>query len=322
MYILSVFIASLVAIMVVGCGGGSGNGSVVPLTNDQNPPTTQGNNVTPPEDNPNTIINTQIVEDGITSIGTSTGLTGDIRKLGLVEFKSNSSLLSGRSKQYVSAGAGFTIQEYDLTATAQLDTCTLYQNGLVVEGELENNFDYVPPEFIDAGEVLPMLSPSGTYGELDKTFDALQNIVYEADLSTLTYPAPNDLTIDIAGGDFPAFSNIPIPNLEELVVIDNPRVDGDIDYGNPSFRWVASSDPNTIIAITLTTIVANVNTVICMVKDDGEFFLPAFANVFNGGNYTYVSRNILRKVNNYTKQGDSLLITSRFSINAFDSYSF
>ncbi len=321
MQILGVLTAFLIAVMVVGCGG-SGGGSVALLANDQSLPVEQDDNDQLSETNSSPATNPLNSGNSGSTVANSAGLTGRVEKLGLVEFQSVSSLSSGLGREYITANAVYTVQQYDLTASAQLDTCTLYQNGSVVEGVIEDATDYVAPEFIDAGEVFPISSASGSYGELKKTSDALQTIAYEADLGTLTYPAPNGLAIDIAGGEFPAFSNIPIPDLEELVVIDNPRVDGDVDYGNPSFRWVASSDPNTIIAITLTVQIANVDTVFCTVKDDGEFDLPAFANIFSGGNYAYASRNILRKINNYKKQNEALLITSRISTHSFDTFYF
>lgn len=127
MHKIRVFTASIIAVLMVACGGGSGNGSQVPLTNDQNPPTVQDNNVLIPEDNLNPVVKPHIAGDGVSTVVTTASLTGEVKGLGLVGFVTNKSIfISSRSRPDVTANATFIIQEYDLRATDQRgQICTM-----------------------------------------------------------------------------------------------------------------------------------------------------------------------------------------------------
>ena len=125
---------------------------------------------------------------------------------------------------------------------------------------------------ISAGETITVTSAAGTYATLVETiFGDTDNVYLPQD--GLTFPLPENLTIDISGGEFPAFTNISVPNAPPL---DISPTRSDTITADTEFSWTPSSVPTS--AITIEASYATDNgflDIFCLARDDGSFSYPA-----------------------------------------------
>ena len=125
---------------------------------------------------------------------------------------------------------------------------------------------------ISAGETITVTSAAGTYATLVETiFGDTDNVYLPQD--GLTFPLPENLTIDISGGEFPAFTNISVPNAPPL---DISPTRSDTITADTEFSWTPSSVPSS--AITIDASYATDNgflDIFCLARDDGSFSYSA-----------------------------------------------
>ena len=131
-------------------------------------------------------------------------------------------------------------------------------------------------------------------------------IVYTAP-DELSTPLPQNLTVDLPGGDFPAFSNVSVPNASPLNI--SPAPEETVD-ANTQFQWTGSAGATNSIGIDLTF---GTLDVFCVVRDDGSFSFPANIRSQIGSSeasFVDYSRNAF----NIVTRGDSAL----FIFNGFE----
>jgi len=206
-----------------------------------------------------------------TDIGGATGIT----KFGIV---------TTDDEEPVSFEAGFYSIPQQIAPTVLLeeyrpttDSCEVTNISLTADATiLPDSFGDLVVNFISAGDVLTISSPSGSYAELVKN-EQFGFVLYTMDDDVvLPAPAPANLSINIPGDDFPAFNSVAIPATDPLQV--STPASGEPFTANTTFSWVASSKPNSFIDIYASTFSPNFTEIIsvdCTVIDDGSFVFPA-----------------------------------------------
>ena len=160
-----------------------------------------------------------------------------------------------------------------------------------IEG-VENDF-----VTLTAGDALTVTSPAGTYASL-ALFSAFGISGYTTD-SELTGPAPSGLTIDIPGAQFPAFTNVPIPDVTILNGV-SPSVDSNVT-ATTTFTWTAGSNPDSRILI-------DAGDLSCIALDDGNFSIPAATQAELGSGFNELSYDIQRLAIAFRQSGNALLL--------------
>ena len=126
---------------------------------------------------------------------------------------------------------------------------------------------------ISAGETITVTSPAGTYATLAEMTLAGNDNTYLSQNSLALPFFPENLTIDISGGEFPSFTNISVPNTPPL---DISPTRSDTITADTEFSWTPSSVPTS--AITIEASYATDNgflDIFCLARDDGSFSYPA-----------------------------------------------
>ena len=156
-----------------------------------------------------------------------------------------------------------------------LDTCsTLIEEEGFDDDDLENIARGA--NNISAGETITLRSSAGTWLTLSRIQDA-QSIIYLPEVELPSSIAsgldtvPNGLVIDIPGDDFPAFTDVLIPDVAPLSGV---TTNGAIVTPATLFQWDAGSDnPSVFIVIELESIDEE-TSITCSAADDGEFSIP------------------------------------------------
>ena len=120
-------------------------------------------------------------------------------------------------------------------------------------------------ERITAGDQLIVSNPAGTYATLlpsDKSVGSYSDYFLDS------LPVSKQFTMSIPGDEFPGISQLEIPDLTPLELLQPTHS----DKLNPEtvYRWIPDSDDNSHITI---SIYGNFSF-LCHVDDDGEFSLP------------------------------------------------
>ena len=184
-----------------------------------------------------------------------------------------------------------------------IDSCTVSNEGstnvditapLVCSAEL-------PAESVSAGLNLTFSSAAGTFADLPRLLTDGET-TYTTNVP-LPRP-PNEVTLDIPGDTFPAFSAVQIPDLEDLVVT-SPAT-GDVLRSDTTITWNAAIDgDNSRLLLTATD--ANV-TVDCSLADDGDFSFTAETQAELGELFGASSFSIRRQNLTSPTRGDSGLV--------------
>ncbi len=141
----------------------------------------------------------------------------------------------------------------------------------IIDGQQPSELDEAVAIFndrvtISAGESLVLTSPLGTFATLNRAMDG-DSIFYLANDGLDNIPA--ELTLDIPGDAFPAFSNLAIP---ELADITDLSVTESVLTDTSSFTWTPTGSSDTILVMDLDYESAVIS---CEIVDDGSFTLPA-----------------------------------------------
>ena len=161
--------------------------------------------------------------------------------------------------------------------------------------------DSLPAQTISAGNNLLLSSSAGTYADLSKQ-EMDESITYTA--STPLPRPPDGLTIDIPGDTFPQFSDVEIPDLEDLN-ISSPG-DGEALTSDTSIRWTAASvRENSRVLLSASD--AGV-TVTCSLADDGRFAFSTATQAQMGELFSAAEFSVRRQNFVSPTRGDSGLV--------------
>ena len=207
----------------------------------------------------------------------------------------------GLSGGFLAASDRATFEEYLRPGTTGSDACTV------------TRFDSTPPPSVprpptpDAGEVLTVSSPGGTYAtlfrrrEMDRTA-TVPSYTYEiaADAS-LTRPVPSGLTLDVPGGEsVPALTALAFPDVQPLELLDPlPARDIRVDV-DTAYRWVPGPEPLASVEIGL---LGRESYVECSARDDGESALPPATVAEAGRRFVGTFARIVRVVSTIASPG-------------------
>lgn len=141
----------------------------------------------------------------------------------------------------------------------------------VIDGQQPSELDEAVAIFedrvaISAGESLVLTSPLGTFATLNRAMDG-DSIFYLENDGLDNIPA--ELTLDIPGDAFPAFSNLAIPEATDITDLSVSEV---VLTDTSTFTWTPIGSSNTILALDLDYESAVIS---CEIVDDGSFTLPA-----------------------------------------------
>lgn len=296
--LLSIFAAS----MLTACGGGSSSG-------DSNTDTTAGNTTTGDT--------TGGDMGGSTGGGTGGGTGDSVTLLGFVDvdqFFDGASLISGE----LTAGFLRSTTPINLTAlTNELrptsDVCEVEENVGFFD-DLEDDItgiDFTEFVTISAGETITFTSPAGTYTTLNReSAFGFSGYALELDANN---PVPANLTVDIPGDEFPAFSNVAVPAAAPLTGL-NISTGNQVNAGS-TITWDAGSNPGSTMSISLSSAFDINNTTMthvdCFVVDDGSFTFPAATQSQMGG--LLFDHTITRDNFTIIQNGNTVLVVSAHS---------
>jgi hypothetical protein len=179
-----------------------------------------------------------------------------------------------------------------------------------VSNDTENNTDdetallcstALPAQSVSAGSNLLFSSAAGSYADLAQQI-SVDNITYSTD-SALPRP-PNGLTLDIPGDDFPAFTAVQIPDLQDLQII--APATGEPLRSDTTITWNAATDAANSRLI-LTASDADV-TIDCSLADDGSFSFSAATQAELGELFAASNISIRRQNVTSPTRGDSGLV--------------
>lgn len=195
------------------------------------------------------------------------------------------------------------------------DTCTVTTVGFDVDPD-----DYLTPDFdstvaaetVSAGDVLTLMSGAGSYIELVRE-TALGLTFYSSSPETVDGPIPAQLTLNIPGDEFPAFSNISMPVVQTLLMTAPTSTSSITPTTN--ITWIAGSNPDALLDISVFKINANstFTSVDCIASDDGSFSFPAQTQAEMGSDFVGLPLEASRYVIELHQQGDALLLLTASS---------
>lgn len=158
----------------------------------------------------------------------------------------------------------------------------------------------------NAGETMTLTGPDGTYVSTAFSDDRLD---------FAPFPAPDDLTLDLSGMEFPAFSNVDVP---PLILPTNFQLStgNELRVGT-EFTWdeAGSQDGTLHLIVNAFSTNSQFVTLKCRMNDTGSYTLPA--NVEDalvnslGADFALTGTEIDKKAVNIVTQGDALLVVTR-----------
>lgn len=169
------------------------------------------------------------------------------------------------------------------------------------------------PPTISAGEVINLTGPSGTLAELTRQPNNPGPFDYALTGMTLDPANAIDLTFDIPGDEFPAFSNISAPNSISINGV-SPPLDSTVS-ANTVFNWTPGLPGVTHMSISMRfdTNIAGSVFVSCFIEDDGEFEIPQ--NLRNSiGDASASGWNLDRRHFVNMEQGNAIIQVQRYTV--------
>lgn len=282
---ITIALSALLPIFLSACGGGSS---------------------TPASMNP---------EDPATTNRVTGAISGNVKHLGIVgveAFTSDNEVEAfGTFFEYPNTLAG---ELFNDAFNPTLDTCIVD-----VFEELEGNTQSpeinstAVPTLVSAGEVLNLSSQAGSYLDLQRQTQAGIQF-YGDDQGAITGSLPSQLTLDIPGDTFPAFSNISFPTVEPLVIIT--PILGETITANTGFSWTPGTNPDAHILISATEFSASGEgvTIECLVRDNGVYAFSPEIKTELGDDFFAFSANVSREASAVFQRGNALLILTASSL--------
>lgn len=230
--------------------------------------------------------------------------TEPVTKLGTV-FISSYPLSVGRKADIV---AFFEEYDEDVSNAVELiwkstdDRCDISSFDSLIFPEVSESQNN--GRLISAGKTLIVSSPDGTLLTL---VPGMQSVLGYYGNESLTLST--DMTLDISGNDdFPAFSNVAIPDAPTLENFDH--LDRQLTQDS-TLSWTGSNNPDTQLNITISSdelTYAN-SSIDCTIIDDGTFKLPTEVvskiGNFSNGSVVYGGN---RLTVNIVQSGSTLLV--------------
>jgi hypothetical protein len=194
-----------------------------------------------------------------------------------------------------------------------LDTCTVDVIEVLDGNTQSPDIDSTAvPTLVSAGEVLNLTSQAGSYLDLQRqTIAGFQ--IYGAEQGAITGTVPSQLTLDIPGDTYPAFSNISFPTVEPLIVIT--PILGETITAESGFSWTPGLNPDAHILISAAEFSPFTEgvTVECLVRDNGVFAFPAATRTELGEDFFAFSADISREATAIFQRENALLILTASS---------
>lgn len=261
-YALMLFFCVL--LILSGCGS-SGGGDDDENSNDNN------NN---PVNDPNTNDSGSNQDPGTDSENPDSSENRTIRMVGMVglvenDANSNSGTEITAFASFLEYEASFDVPEGASSPfSALVGTCEINNSGSddfddVPEIEPEDNTEFVQ---IDAGEAVKISSAGNDYLNLAR-FDVGGSAKFYGS-EEISGPMSPDLTLDIPGAVFPAFSNVPMTTVTP-VNLSSPT-NGAVRF-DTTFTWQAGNNPDVLVFISAS---AFSTSVFCITTDSGSFEFP------------------------------------------------
>jgi len=140
---------------------------------------------------------------------------------------------------------------------------------------------------VNAGEVITITSPAGSFGDLFIDDSDPDNIVYQSNTALPGGGIPAGTTMNIPGGTFPAIANVPVPAvplLSDLSPANGTSLQG------VEFTWTGSNNTDTNL-INLGVLLDS-SLISCFLVDDGSFTIPSniLSEAGDGSFLTFPSR--------------------------------
>ena len=211
------------------------------------------------------------------------------------------------------------------------DTCEFTVSETLIPDTGGDDFDFdidIPDfsfSFVSAGEIIPFTSSSGTFAELERTVIPIANFTLyvlagDPTPESIPGPVPSGLTFNIPGDVFPAFANVPVPNVDSLV-LTTPAL-GAVVSSDTVFTWEATPGSEAVISIQGSGFQFDVENptsvgftnLSCEVVDDGSFTIPAATQAeldAAGSNLTF--NQMTRTFSSLQQSDNAALIVSRTS---------
>ena len=255
--------------------------------------------------------------------GGSTGATsGSISSFGTISFERASSEFSDSdiTASFFALDQNLPLVDIEAAFTPSSDTCQVSTTDF---GDFTiPTLDGAPVDVmsLSAGEVLTVSSPAGTYVELQRD-EGFGFIFYGVD-TELPTPIPSELTVDIPGDEFPAFSNVAIPDVAPLTGV-SPGFEQQTLTADTVFTWDAGNNENARIDITLVDTSALLDpsqelvSVSCLAIDDGSFQIPAQTAAQLPAGFSAGNSGLTRTAFSVLQNDNSLLIVTAITSSGF-----
>jgi len=234
--------------------------------------------------------------------------TGTINQFGDVNVISRISNESGQLETQINANFYSTdvnvANDFAKLADVTTDACLL---------DTDDQENTITTTSISAGDSLVFTSDAGTYATISASQESPElsdGIDYEIDTPIAGAP-PANLTLDIPGDTFPAFSSVTSPKVDAPEFFNYPV---NAISNDTTFTWEPSTNPNTQLLLTFSTLPLNDmdrQIVQCTVADDGSFTIPSDFSTQIGGINQGAMIFALRTGVNWERSGESILAYRR-----------
>jgi len=206
---------------------------------------------------------------------------GDIRRYGAITVGDDAGMASDLVAAFFNVESGVSLAFLNDVFNGSKTLCTVDDDDLVDFEEISvgfiPSFNGVNKQAIDAGDSIVISSDAGTFATIQSQSAGSFLFYTLPDMQVLpTGALPESLRVDIAGGQFPAYSNVKVPSVSSL---------NNVSYGDganvlPSsvFSWTPSDVSGSLVRIFASTAGGffddNGVTVTCLAPDTGTFQFP------------------------------------------------
>ena len=300
----------LATALIAGCGSSSSSAPVDPAQEDME-------EITDAEDT--TGIDDPIVAEDSVIADQFTGSFSQVGSLEIFDRSFDTSVQASAS--FLQLSSEVSAAELAEVALEPVDECVVGLSGGsggVIDLGLLLDLPDIEQELISAGEIIPLLSPSGSYGELAETI-AFDGLSYEPQ-TALASPSPDTIIVDIPGGAFPAFANIELPRPVAVGGLD-PAIGDTVTSAARVFTWTPTGVTGSTVLIRSRQIDFFPGgfqiVLLCRAIDDGSFSIPDSAitrlnNQFNTTSWVLELESVESEVNIIQQNGSAVVLFRRF----------